>query len=340
MMDERKEAQACLYVLGALPPEEARRIEETLPSDIELQLLVQELRSVANTLALAAPRRSAPANLKMKVLARIGAKQAAGLMPVNTLPSLFTGRKLPWTLAAASASVALALLLAFFWQREQRQLLSEQLEEATNAVSALARNRDDLRADAQRRFSAFERELSSAQNRVAQSNAATRRTIADLERQMVQGRAQGTQALNQARALRGQLERTTAELDRIKTLLVGIANPDLNRLSELEVGILNPTPQGPSTATGVTLWDNLDQRGVLIVQGLTPPPPDRDYQLWVIDRALGRPVSAGVFLSEAGHAHIDFRTNARIEVADGFAISLERKGGAPAPAGSIVMVTN
>ena len=43
MIDERREAQASLYALGALPLEETREFETALRGDLRLQLLLAEL---------------------------------------------------------------------------------------------------------------------------------------------------------------------------------------------------------------------------------------------------------------------------------------------------------
>ena len=41
MIDERREAQASLYVLGGLPADEQREFEQALRTDLELQLMVR-----------------------------------------------------------------------------------------------------------------------------------------------------------------------------------------------------------------------------------------------------------------------------------------------------------
>jgi anti-sigma-K factor RskA len=86
-----------------------------------------------------------------------------------------------------------------------------------------------------------------------------------------------------------------------------------------------------TNAEALVVWNNKDQKGLLQVSRLPPLAQGKDYQLWVIDEKKG-PVSAGVIPLEAGGtATYAFNTVSPIEVPKQFAISLEQKGGSPAP---------
>src|SRR6266849_1583355 len=71
MIDEPSEAEASLYVLGALPAEELREFERAMRADLQLQLLVNELRAAAAALVVALPRRDPPPSLKQRLLETI-----------------------------------------------------------------------------------------------------------------------------------------------------------------------------------------------------------------------------------------------------------------------------
>ena len=60
MMDERRESQASLHALGILPPAEMAEFEQAVRSDLELQLLVSELREAAAAVVAARPEAFAP----------------------------------------------------------------------------------------------------------------------------------------------------------------------------------------------------------------------------------------------------------------------------------------
>jgi anti-sigma-K factor RskA len=78
----------------------------------------------------------------------------------------------------------------------------------------------------------------------------------------------------------------------------------------------------------------------LIVQNLAPVPAGKDYQLWVIEKGKA-PVDAGVFCVDAkGSAQIRFKPKADVAMAATFAITLEKKGGVPAPEGTMMLLGN
>ena len=85
MIDERREAQAAEYVLGALPAEELRDFEQALLSNLELQLFVQELRASAEAIPFASlTQYDVPSLYALKgEIVRRGVKAVTGFdMPV------------------------------------------------------------------------------------------------------------------------------------------------------------------------------------------------------------------------------------------------------------------
>lgn len=86
------------------------------------------------------------------------------------------------------------------------------------------------------------------------------------------------------------------------------------------VGAVAPNPGGASAT--------------VVVHDLAPPPPDADYQLWVIrdgtphDAGLLRPDASGLAISTIA----EDPTRAQV-----VAVTLERKGGSPEPRGPVVL---
>ena len=104
-----------------------------------------------------------------------------------------------------------------------------------------------------------------------------------------------------------------------------------NRLANLRIAMLNSLLADAPTAVAVSLWDDAKQEGVFVVQHLKPLPPDRDYQLWVLNKGT-TPVDAGVFRVDAnGGVRVEFKARQPIEVAGKFAVTEEARGGVASP---------
>lgn len=111
-----------------------------------------------------------------------------------------------------------------------------------------------------------------------------------------------------------------------------------DRVSQVKIAMLGSLLQNVPKAVAVSVWDAEKQDGVLVVQNLAPQPADKDYQLWVIDPQQGAPVDAGVFtVDEKGNARFRFKPKVSVKTADKFAVTLEKKGGVPAPQGQMVL---
>ncbi|MBM3848120.1 MAG: anti-sigma factor, partial [Verrucomicrobia bacterium] len=81
------------------------------------------------------------------------------------------------------------------------------------------------------------------------------------------------------------------------------------------------------------------QSGTILIDGLNVPAQDRDYQLWVF--VDGSPVSAGLLrVDTTGHVQGSYTIAQSINTVQRFAITDERKGGVPQPAGEIIMLSN
>jgi hypothetical protein len=131
--------------------------------------------------------------------------------------------------------------------------------------------------------------------------------------------------------LAASLEKQTNDLHLALAALQESASQETNRLVGLRIALLNSLEPG-SKAQAVSIWDNEKQTGILVAHHLQPLSADFDYQLWILDPKYKTPVSAGIFQVDAdGQARAPFKSVEPIGHADTFAVTVEKKGGAPTP---------
>jgi anti-sigma-K factor RskA len=112
-------------------------------------------------------------------------------------------------------------------------------------------------------------------------------------------------------------------------------------LAHFKIATLASMLGNSPAAVAVAVWNPAREEGVLEVSRLPAIAAEKDYQLWVIDSQYPSPVSGGVFAVDpaTGEAHVVFRTGKPVRSIAKFAVSLERKGGAPEPEGPIVLIS-
>jgi anti-sigma-K factor RskA len=104
---------------------------------------------------------------------------------------------------------------------------------------------------------------------------------------------------------------------------------------DVQMLLLGGTGPQPG-ARGKVFWSAKARRGVLVAASLAPLPPDRQYELWVFQK--GKPVNAGVFDADpSGRALFESTPFPEAE-AQNFAVTVEPRGGMPAPTGPVVLV--
>lgn len=137
--------------------------------------------------------------------------------------------------------------------------------------------------------------------------------------------------LEQRNELLTQLE---TELERKEELLAILESREVNLI--LMAG-QETNPEG----YGKIIWDPENERALLQVANLPEPADDQDYQLWLIKDEQS-PISAGVFSFEQPSTDLFYRIDRLNErpsdVSNTFAVTLEPKGGAPQPTGSMYLV--
>ena len=279
MIDERTEELASLYALDLLEGAELAAFEAELARDAGLRTLAAGLREAASTLALSATAAAPPPELKLRLLAEIGARRPppSAARPEKIISAPFV-RWIPWAAAACLALAATWLAQLYLAQRTQSIALREEAE--------LARI-----------------ESQSVKNQLQAERLLADRRLADLEQQL----------------------KTNDDLARLK----------IARL----VSLAGNSPQ----ARAIAVWDPARQEGVFAIDRLPAAAAGRDYELWVIDPQRSRPVSAGVFAVGAdGEARVEFTPEQPVAMAAKFAVSLEKKGGAPknsGPQGPVIMLS-
>ena len=126
--------------------------------------------------------------------------------------------------------------------------------------------------------------------------------------------------------------------DKLRTAETALAERILRArvLESEDVQMLMLGGQGPQPdARARVFWSARARRGILLASNLAPLPSDRQYELWVFQQ--GKPVNAGVFdVDPKGSALFESTEFPRPE-AEMFAVTVEPRGGVPAPTGPIVL---
>jgi len=103
----------------------------------------------------------------------------------------------------------------------------------------------------------------------------------------------------------------------------------------LDTAVLAGTAAAPD-AYGTVVLDPRDNKGVLAATGLPALPRDRQYQLWLIRDGERR--SGGVFSPDAeGYGSLLLTVPADFRDFRSFGVSVEPRGGSPAPSGPRVL---
>jgi len=128
------------------------------------------------------------------------------------------------------------------------------------------------------------------------------------------------------------------ELGKVRNENTALRNQDA--LSQTRIATLNAQTEAYEKVLAVVVWDEEKQRGVVKLDQLAQAAPDRDYQLWMIAPNHAVPISAGVVsVDDNGIAQASFKPVQNIQSVSKFAVSIERKGGAPAPEGPIILIS-
>lgn len=342
MIDERRETQASLYALGALPPGETREFEAALRSDPRLKALVAELLGAADAMVAGFPQVTPPPGLKSRVMAAVTARAVAPAARAKVV-GLDTARTpgwmvwLPYALAACFAVLCVVLISLGRNLREQALALREQLAERTAEADDLKSRLEQLLVQTDETGSNYQRRIADLRGDAATRVAELQRQAAALTNQVAREQTDLKRRLGASEADAVRLKR---EKDALEDALKGLYVANSDRLNNARVALLRPTAAGSPQTLGATVWLPNDQRGVVVLEHLPVLPASQNYQLWLIDPSAPAPVSAAVFTSEpTGAVRQLFTTPANLRTVERFAVSIEPKGGAPRPTGKFVLAS-
>jgi anti-sigma-K factor RskA len=340
MIDERRETQASLYVLGALSEDELREFESAMRGNLELQLLVKELQGASGTMAAAFPRVAPPSGLKQRILAAVDTRETARgrVISRETDPPVSWMAWVPWALAACFAILCVALISIGQSLRQQAVGLNEELGERNTEAADLRRQLDSLQ-------SRVDQQITNYQDRLVEVQTQMRKRIEDFNRQTAavtnQLRQQNAEAQRQMVIYRNQADQLAKEKKVLEDALSGLVPGGTERLSIARIAILRPTAGSPPDVIGASVWSPADQRGLLVLENLPVLPANQSYQLWLMDPKLNAPASGGVLpAATSGSLRLQFSTQSRVESVERFMVSIEPRGGAAAPTGRIVFAGN
>lgn len=121
-----------------------------------------------------------------------------------------------------------------------------------------------------------------------------------------------------------------AKLDIYENTLAMLKDPDMAIIKMPGTNV--PTsPDSNSVAT--VYWNTRSKDVYLLVNNLPEPSTDQQYQLWAI--VDGQPVDAGVFDLQTAATLVRMKNMPRAQV---FAVTLEKRGGSPAPKGPMYVL--
>jgi anti-sigma-K factor RskA len=342
MISERRETQASLYALGALPPEELREFEAALRTDPQLKTLVAELRDASGAMVAGFPQVTPPPALKSRVMSVVADRAVTPVAPTRIVaqdaphtPGWMVW--LPYALAACFAVLCVVLISLGRNLREQALALSEQLTDRTAEVDDLKGRLEQLQAQTDLTGSNYEQRIADARGDAATRVAEIQRQAAALTNQVAREQSDLKRRLGASEADAVRLKR---EKDALEDALKGLYAANSDRLNNARVAFLRPTAAGSPQSLGATVWLPNDQRGLLMLESLPALPASQNYQLWLVDPSAPAPVSAAVFTSEAsGTVRNLFTTPRNLRTSERFAVSIEPKGGAPRPTGKFVLTS-
>ena len=146
-------------------------------------------------------------------------------------------------------------------------------------------------------------------------------------------------------ATRADLAATRENIVRLETMVkerdrqVALASQEVAWLKDprVQVALLKGLEANPA-ARAKLLWNPGTKQGILWVSGLPPLPLEKSYELWAF--VGDQPVPAGTFDAKADGATVIpiSKQETLNEAPVKFAVSVEPKGGVPAPTGAIVLL--
>lgn len=126
--------------------------------------------------------------------------------------------------------------------------------------------------------------------------------------------------------LKQELSNTTAQLNSLRS------DADMLHHASMKITPMQGTPVAPQAAATI-YWDTASRDVYLLINNLPQPASDKQYQLWAL--LNGKPIDLGVFDVKEQRLLVHMKN---VQNAQAFAITLEQKGGSPAPKGDMYVM--
>lgn len=240
----------------------------------------------------------------------------------------------PWALAGCFAILSVLLLSL---GQSLRQQLAVATEESRSLREQVARIEDQSALEGTN----YHTRITDIQRQVVHRVEELNRQHATLTNQL---QLQNTEARQQLLQARDQIRQLGREKKALEEAIRQMTVPDPDRLSSSRLVILRPTPDGPAGVIGAVLWNPSEQRGILVLESLPPPPAGQSYQLWLTDPRLAIPINGGVLprstastASTATSQRIPFQPQIRVDNAERFSLTLEPAAGSPSATGNAIL---
>ena len=135
---------------------------------------------------------------------------------------------------------------------------------------------------------------------------------------------------NEKTVLAGQMQVQKASFDQVSHDMAILKEP-FNKVVPMK-----GTPDVSPSSLATVYWNPNTKEVFLNVNSLPAPPPGKQYQLWAI--ADGKAIDAGVF--DVGDTATGMQKMKTIEIAQAFAVTLEKRGGVPKAEGAMYVIGN
>lgn len=338
MSHEQFEDAIPLYVVGALERSERQALEAHFLTGCPIcRTALDGFRPAAAALPFALTRTPVPPALKatlMQAIAEPVQARATSLGytgsvqdPESLAPmSAQTSRGL-WAWFAhpgwAIAALLVVAVTAWYTQSLQTQIESEHVQRQRVEV-AFQESAGKLTA-LQQQVTKQDQELASLREHIATHSGdvgTIKATLAGREAELEALRAQLTQRERETASLRTALAQRDEMLTFLRSPTVKVVS-----LAGLEKA---------KTAGAFLLFDPDSKKAFFYAFNMPALPSGKTYQLWAI---VDKPVSAGTFLTDAGHkGRLVVRSAPEFKRITKFAVSLEPEGGNPQPTGDIYLM--
>ena len=348
--------ELALYALRLLPQEDASAISKRLAQSAQERQRLARLEIALGAYAEnAVELHEAPTGSADRLMDAIAKEvrilQMPSPVPQPSFKTVQQKQRGPVVPSWIGWAVAAMLLITCGWLLQRQSVLHRQVEgqstvaqQRTEEAQSLSRERDSLKRELQEQAAATEvsrrtAEQSGAESEKLRADMASQAARVEQERARAGNLAAQAEATAQERdvlkrtidAQAGQVAQLSAQAASARQVSDALSNPAALRVS-LTVPKQKPAPSGRGTYVAAD--------GTLVFTGsnLASLRPNTVYELWVLPADGSNPIPAGTFTPDAaGNASIVSTHFQKLIAAKGFAITVEKMGGAQTPTLPLVL---